>query len=324
MLRLATPIAIACGLFVDMVAAQTVPVDYPTKAVKIIVNVAPGGGVDTTTRMIAAKLEQRFGHPFVIENRGGAGGNIGAEAVFAAEPDGYTLLASSGSPLAINSWLYKKLSYEPRGFEVAAIMSRIPNVLLVRPNFPAQDIREFLVFAKDHPGTLTYASQGTGTASHLTAEMFMAMTGTKLIHVPYKGTGPALKDILSSHVDLTFIQVSNAYELHRAGKARILAVATDKRMEILPDMPTLAEAGLPNIATDTWNAISAPPKTPPAVTAKLNAAIGDILASPEMAARFREMQMLAGSGGPAEVAKFVADEHQRWGIVIQAAGLKPE
>ena len=165
--------------------------DYPAKPVKIVVNVAPGGGVDTTTRIVADKLHARFGQPFIIENHPGAGGNIGAEVVYQAEPDGYTLLSSSPSPLSINGSLYKKLNFDPAGFEVAAMMSRIPNVLVVRQDFPAKTVQEFIAYAKANPGKLNYASQGVGTASHLTAELFMSLTGTKLVHLPYKGTALA-------------------------------------------------------------------------------------------------------------------------------------
>ena len=218
--------------------AQSIAADYPGKPVKIIVNVAPGGGVDTATRIVGEKLRVRLGQPFVVENCPGGGGNIGAEAVFHSEPDGYTLLSSSPSPLAINGWLYKKLGFDPAGFEPVAMMSRIPNVLVVRHDFPAKTVREFVAYAKANPGRLNYASQGIGTASHLTGELFMTLTGTKLVHVPYKsGTAGALTDLIAGHVDLSFIQFSSVYELHRGGKAHVLAVAADKRLESLPEHP---------------------------------------------------------------------------------------
>ena len=305
-------------------AAQPDPAaNYPSKPVRIIVNVAPGGGVDTATRLVAARLEQRLGQPIVVENRSGAGGNIGAEYVFGMEPDGYTLMASSPSPLAINQWLYKKLNYDPAGFEPIAMMSRIPNVLMVKPGFPAKTVQEFIAQVKANPGKFNFASQGTGTASHLSGELFMKLSGTKIVHVPYKGTGPALNDIIAGHVDLTFIQLSNAYALHNAGKARILAAATDKRLDVLPDIPTLTEVGIP-VATDTWNAISAPPKTPAAIVAKLNTAINEVLRDPDVRARFRELNTLVGGGTAEETARFVREERRLWGEVVQSAGLKPE
>jgi len=300
-------------------AAQS---DYPNKPVKIIVNVAPGGGVDTATRIVADKLQARLGQPFVVENRPGAGGNIGAEVVFAAEGDGYTLLASSPSPLAINGWLYRKLNFDPAGLEPIAMMSRIPNVLVVRPGFPAKTVQEFVAYAKANPEKLNYGSQGIGTASHLTGELFMTLTGTKLIHVPYKGsTSSVLTDVIADHIDLSFIQFSAVHELQGSGKLRVLAVATDKRLESLPDVPTMAEAGLPDVVSETWNAISAPPKTPAPIVGKLNTAINDALREPDVVARFRDLQVLVGGGDAAATRKFVEDQRQLWGKVIKAAGV---
>jgi tripartite-type tricarboxylate transporter receptor subunit TctC len=323
MMKVLTGLATIALLAVPAAAQPDPAANYPSKPVRIVVNVAPGGGVDTATRMVAARLEQRFGQPFVVENRSGAGGNIGAEYVFGMEPDGYTLMASSPSPLAINQWLYKKLNYDPAGFEPIAMMSRIPNVLLVKPNFPAKTLGEFVDYVKANPGKLNFASQGTGTASHLSGELFMKLSGTKIVHVPYKGTGPALNDIIAGHVDLTFIQLSNAFEMHNSGKARILAAATEKRLDVLPDIPTLKEAGIP-VATDTWNAISAPPKTPAAIIAKLNLAINEVLRDPDIRARFRELNTLVGGGTAEETARFVKEERRLWGEAVQAAGLIPE
>jgi tripartite-type tricarboxylate transporter receptor subunit TctC len=305
-----------------MAASAAAQLDYPSKPVKIIVNVAPGGGVDTATRIVADKLQARLGQPFVVENRPGAGGNIGADVVFASEGDGYTLLASSPSPLAINGWLYKKLNFDPAGFEPVAMMSRIPNVLVVRPGFPAKTVQEFAAYAKANPDKLNYGSQGIGTASHLTGELFMTLTGTRLIHVPYKGnTSGVLTDVIAGHVDLSFIQFSAVHELQQSGKLRVLAVATDKRLESLPDVPTMAEAGLPEVVSETWNAISAPPKTPAPIVGKLNAAINETLREPDVEARFRDLQVLVGGGGAAATRKFVADQRQLWGKVIKAAGV---
>jgi tripartite-type tricarboxylate transporter receptor subunit TctC len=321
--RIAMVVA-ACLGAASPACAQQSAADYPSRAVKLVVDVAPGGGVDTATRLVAAKLERTFGQPFVVENRPGAGGNIGAEFAFTAEPDGYTLLASSPSPLAINQWLYKKLSYDPAGFKPIAMMSRIPNVLLVREDFPAKDLQEFIAHVKQHPGTLSFGSQGVGTASHLTGEMFMRHTGTKMTHVPYKGTAQVVTDIIAGHIDLTFIQVSNAFPMHEGGKAKILAVATGKRLDFLPSIPTLAEAGLP-ISTDTWNAISAPPRTPAAIVARLNTAINAALKEPDVQAKLRDLKTLVGGdSSPAEVLRFVEAERRGWGEAVHAAGLEPQ
>jgi len=320
--RLLAPMTAAALLLATASAgAQLNAADYPGKPVKIVVNVAPGGGVDTATRIVGEKLRARLGQPFVVENRPGAGGNIGAEAVFQSEPDGYTLLSSSPSPLAINGWLYKKLNFDPAGFEPVAMMSRIPNVLVVRHDFPAKTVHDFIEYAKANPSKLTYASQGSGTASHLTAELFMTLTGSRLVHVPYKGTAVALTDLVAGHVDLSFIQFSAVHELHRSGKARVLAIAADKRAEILPEIPTMAEAGLPDVVSETWNAISAPPKTAAPVIVKLNQAINEVLREPDVLARFRELQVLVGGGDAAQTRKFVEDQRALWGKVIQAAGV---
>ncbi len=318
---LALMTAAAALLAAGPASAQSTAADYPGKPVKIIVNVGPGGGVDTATRIVGERLRARLGQPFVIENRPGAGGNIGAEVVFQSEPDGYTLLSSSPSPLAINGWLYKKLNFDPAGFEPVAMMSRIPNVLVVRHDFPAKTVQDFIAYAKANPGKLTYASQGIGTASHLTAELFMTLTGSRLVHVPYKADRVALTDLVAGHVDLSFIQFSAVHELHQGGKARVLAIAADKRAEILPEIPTMAEAGLPEVVSETWNAISAPPKTAGPIIVKLNQAINEVLREPEVLARFRELQVLVGGGDAAQTRKFVEDQRALWGKVIQAAGV---
>ena len=305
-------------------AQQDAAASYPNKAVRIIVTVPAGGGVDSVSRIFAEKLHQRFGQPFVVDNRGGAGGNVAAEAVYTAAPDGYTLMASQPAPLTTNAALYKKLNFDAAALEPVVIMSRFPNVLLVRPDFPAKTAKEFLAYVKANPDKLNYASQGTGTTSHLTTELFITMTGAKLVHVPYKGTGPALNDIVAGHVDFIFMELSSAYKLHEGGKARILAVATDKRIDLLPDVPTMAEAGLPNFVSDTWNAISAPPKTPATIIAKLNRAVNEIINSADTKKQFSELNLLPAGGTPEDMGRFVRAETQRWAEVIRKAGIQPE
>jgi tripartite-type tricarboxylate transporter receptor subunit TctC len=298
--------------------------EYPSRAVKIVVSVPAGGGVDTVTRIFAAKLQQRLGQPFVIENRGGSGGNIGAEAVFLAEPDGYTLLATQPAPITSNVALYKKLNFDPVALAPVAVMSKFPNVLLVRQSFPAATVQEFIAYVKANPGKVNFASQGVGTTSHLTAELFNTLAGVKLVHVPYRGTGPALNDLLAGHVDLIFMELSSAHKLHQAGKARILGVATEKRLDLMPEIPTLIEAGVPGFVSDTWNAISAPPRTPAGVIAKLNRTINDIIDEPDTKARFRDLNLTAGGGSPQDMAQLKKDETERWGKVIRDAGIQPE
>jgi tripartite-type tricarboxylate transporter receptor subunit TctC len=300
------------------------PADYPSQPIKMIVTVPAGGGVDTATRIVAEGMRTRLGQPVVIENKGGQAGNLGAEAAFAADPDGYTLMASQPSPLTVNALLYKKLNFDPAAFEPVAIMSTIPNGLAVRADFPAKTVEEFIAYAKKNPGKLNYASQGTGTTSHLTAELFQKLTGTKLQHVPYKGTAPALNDLIAGHIDLMFNEMSTSLELHRSGKVRVLAVASEQRFAAAPDIPTFAEKGIANFISGTWNAISAPPKTPGAIVGKLNATIIDAVKSKEIAARFKELNLQAEPMSPAQAKAFIEADTKRWADVIKAAGIKPE
>ncbi|CAN0092674.1 unnamed protein product, partial [Phaeothamnion confervicola] len=265
------PVIAAAGLLLAAPHAQAQDAaSYPNKPIKVMVTVPAGGGVDTVTRIVTEKMRQKLGQPLIIENRGGAGGNLAAEYVFNAPPDGYQLMASQPSPITTNAVLYKQIAIDPSKFEFVGIMSIIPNVLLVKNDFPAKTAQEFVAYAKANPGKLNYASQGPGTTSHLTAELFEDMAGTKLVHVPYKGTAPALNDLVAGHVDFIFMQLEAAIKLHEGKKARILAVTTSKRHPDLPDIPTMEEAGV-KLISDTWNALSAPPKTPAPLVATLTA-----------------------------------------------------
>src|SRR5215469_292280 len=298
--------------------------DYPNRPIRIIVCLPPGGGVDTVTRIVSDSLQRRLGQPIVIENKGGQAGNLGAEAVFVAEPDGYTLLASQPAPITTNPLLYKSLSFDPSQFKPVAVLTTIPNTLTVRADFPAKNLQEFIAYAKANPGKLSYASQGNGTTSHLTAVMFEQATGTKLLHVPYRGTAPAINDLMGGHVDAFFNELATSMELHKAGRARILAVTTAARVPELPDVPTMQEAGLAGFVSDTWNAISAPPKTPAPIVAKLNAAINEVLRAPETQAHLSPMHLKGVGGTPQRMVEIVKADTQRWGAVIRAANVTIE
>jgi tripartite-type tricarboxylate transporter receptor subunit TctC len=314
------PALISCVLLLASGAlAQDDAATFPNRPIKIIVCVPAGGGVDTVTRIVAEGLHQRLGQPVVVENRAGAAGNIGAEVVFTSDPDGYTLLAAQPAPLTVNPLLYKKINFDPTQFEPVAIMTSIANVLLVRPDFPAKTAQEFITYVKANPGKVNYASQGIGTTSHLTAALFERVTGSKLIHVPYKGTAPALNDIIASHVDFIFMELASAIKLHQADKARILAVATDKHIASLPDIPTLDEAGLKGFESGTWNALAAPPRTPAPIVAKLNKAVNEVLHSPEAQDHFERINLHVVGGSPAEGAAFIKKETAVWGGVIKDA-----
>jgi tripartite-type tricarboxylate transporter receptor subunit TctC len=305
-------------------AQRDAAADFPSRSVKIVVSVPAGGGVDTVTRIVAARLQQRLAQPFVIENRGGSGGNIAAEAVYLAPPDGYTLLSTQPAPITSNVALYKKLNFDPTALEPVAVMSKFPNVLLVREGFPARTMQEFLSYVKANAGKVNFASQGVGTTSHLSAELFNTIVGTRLVHVPYRGTAPALNDLVAGHVDLIFMELSAAYKLHEGGKARILAVATEKRLELMPEIPTLIEAGVAGFISDTWNAISAPPRTPEAITGKLNREINEALNEPDTRTRFRELNLTPVGGSLQDMARLKKQETERWTRVIREAGIQPE
>src|SRR5262245_20800962 len=230
---------------------------YPSRPIRVIVSVPAGGGVDTVTRLVGQKLQQRLGQPVVIENRSGAAGNIGAEAVATAPPDGYTLLATPPAPLVANAALYKKLRFDPDAFEPVAVMSLSPNVLVVHPDLPFRSARELIDHAKANPGKLRYGSQGDGTTSHLTTELFQRLTGTQLLHIPYRGTAPALTDLIAGVVDLMFVDVTAVLPLWQAGRVRVLAIASRQRLSSdLPDVPTFEELGFAGFLSAAWNAIA--------------------------------------------------------------------
>jgi len=318
--RLAALVAMAV-LFasVPAFAQGDAAAQYPSRAVKIIVSAPPGGGLDIAARVIADRLAKMWGQPFVVENRPGAGGNLGAEAVAQAEPDGYTLLAAQPAPLTTNVVLYKKLNFDPAAFEPLAIMTSIPNTLTVRIDFPARSVAELVAYAKANPGKVTFGSQGVGTTPHLTGELFARVTGTALTHVPYRGTAQAVNDLVGRNIDMLFFQLDSVREQYRAGKAKMLAVTTPARIASVPEVPTMEEAGVKNFRSDTWNALAAPPKTPAPIVAKLNAAINAALAEPETAEHLRAMSMSPLGGTPEAARALIAQESARWGEVIRGA-----
>jgi tripartite-type tricarboxylate transporter receptor subunit TctC len=296
--------------------------DYPSRAVKIVVSAPPGGGLDIAARVVADRLAKLLGQPFVVENRPGAGGNLGAEAVAAAEPDGYTLLAAQPAPLTTNVVLYKKLAFDPAAFEPLAIMTTIPNTLVVRADFPANSVAELVAYAKANPGKVNFGSQGVGTTPHLTGELFARVTGTTLVHVPYRGTAQAVNDLIAGHLDMLFFQLDSVREQYQTKRAKMLAVTTAARVASVPDVPTMEEAGVKGLRSDTWNALAAPPKTPAPIVAKLNAAINAVLKSPETAEHLRTMNMTPVGGTPEAIKTFIKEETERWGDVIRAANIR--
>ena len=316
---------VSFGVIVSAGAMAAVSaVNFPDRPIRVIVSVPAGGGVDTITRIVADKMRPALGQPLIVENKAGVSGSIAAETVFNAEPDGYTLLASQPAPITTNKFLYKTLNYDAAQLVPIAIMSHVPNVVLVRKDFPAQTVQELIAYAKANPGKINYASQGIGTTSHMTAELFQTITQTKLTHVPYKGTAPAINDLLVGNVDLMFNELATSIELHKSGRARILAVTVKDRVPSLPDIPTLDEAGVHGCISDTWHALTAPPKTPPEIVAKLNAAANAAMTDPALLQRFKELSISPGGGTPMEIGAFIKEETRRWGEVIREAGIEPE
>jgi tripartite-type tricarboxylate transporter receptor subunit TctC len=297
---------------------------FPSRAVTLVVPFPPGGSADALPRIVAEKLRERWGQPVVIENRPGAAGSTGSGSVFRAPSDGHTLLATPAGPLAINGLVQKTLPFEPTAFVPVALLALSPTVLTMRLNFPANNAEEFIRYAKTNPGKLNYASQGPGSTSHLTGVMFTQATGSDMVHVPYRGTGPALADILAGNVDLFFDNLGSSMPMHRGGKAKVLAVATPERSKLLPELPTLREAGLRDFSSSTWFAIVAPPGTPPALAEQINRAVNETLAMPEIQAQFETLGVQPRMVTPAELAAFIAGEARRWADVARDARIEKE
>jgi tripartite-type tricarboxylate transporter receptor subunit TctC len=295
--------------------------NYPSQTVKIIVPFPAGGTADILPRIVAEKLRRKWNQPVIVENRSGAGGNIGAEAVAGSPADGYTLLASPPGPSAINENLYRKLQFRPAELMPITVLGTAPNVLDVRPGFPARTVQELIAYAKANPDKVSFASQGNGSTSHLTAILFQKLTGTQMVHIPYRGTAPALQDIMGDTVDLFFDNLGSSLSLHLGGKVRILGVCGTERAPTLPDVPTVLEQGVPEFASVTWFALMAPHNTPDAVIAKLNSAVSEILNEPDVQAQFVKLGVQPAPMNVPATAKFIDEERARWGRIIRSADI---
>ena len=296
---------------------------YPSRPVRIVVPFTPGGASDITARLMGQWLSERLGQQFVIDNRPGGGTNIGTEAVVRALADGYTLLMVGGYN-AINATLYDKLNHNfIRDIAPVAGIIVVPNVMVVNPSVPAATVPEFIAYAKSKPGKTTMASAGTGTPSHVTGELFKMMAGVNLVHVPYRGGGPALTDLLSGQVQVMFATMPSSIEYIRAGKLRALAVATATRSEALPDVPTVGEF-VPGYEASSWSGVGAPKATPAEIVDKLNKEVNAALDDPKMKARLADLGGVALQGSPADFGKLIADETEKWAKVIKFAGIKSE
>jgi tripartite-type tricarboxylate transporter receptor subunit TctC len=296
---------------------------YPTRPVRLIVPSAAGNASDILARLMGHWLSERLGRPFVIENRPGAGTNIGTEAVVKAPPDGYTLLHVTPSH-AINATLYDKLNYNfIRDIAPIAGMQRSLNVMLVNLAFPAKTVPEFIAYAKANPGKVNFASPGTGTATHMSGELFKMIAGVNIVHVPYRGTGPALTDLISGQVQLIFDSVSTSIEYIRGGQLRALAVTTAVRSELLPDIPTVGEF-MPGYEASGWNGFGVPKNTPAEIIDKLNREINAGLGDPKIKARLAELGGSILGGSPADFGKLITEETEKWGKVVKFAAIKVE
>jgi tripartite-type tricarboxylate transporter receptor subunit TctC len=297
--------------------------DYPTRPVRIVAGFAAGGGVDITARLIGQWLTERLGQSFVTENRAGAGGNIGTEAVVSAAPDGYTLLLAT-VPNAVNASLYEKLNFNfIRDIAPVAGIIRVPMVILLNPSVPAKTVPEFIDYAKANPGKINMASAGNGSAPHMAGELFKMMAGVNLVHVPYRGQGPALTDLLGGEVQVLFATAPGTTDYISTGKLRALAVTSASRAEVLPELPTVADF-VPGYETSQWYGICAPKNTPTDIVDKLNKEINAAIADPGMRARLAALGGEPLPGSPAEFGKLIAEETEKWGRVVRAAGIKPE
>jgi tripartite-type tricarboxylate transporter receptor subunit TctC len=317
--RITMSAALAAVIGAAFAPARLAAQDYPRRAIKVIVPFAAGGTADLMPRIVFDRLSRKWGQPVVIENKPGGGGNIGAEAAFNAEPDGYTLMSTPAPPLAINLNLYPRLSYDPTAFVPVSILGIVPNALVVNPRtVTATTVADFIAFARSRPGRITSATQGNGATSHLTSAMFQMMAKVEFVHVPYRGTAPALQGLLAGDCDIMFDNLGVSLPLTRTGQLRLLGVATVQRMAALPDVPTIAET-LPGFTALAWFAVAAPPKTPREIVERLSADIAEAIRAPEVRRRFDDLSAEPVGNDPAAAARFIADEAARWGAVIKAA-----
>src|SRR3954454_10086175 len=317
-LYLASGVA-ALPLFSQMARAQA----YPTRPVRIIAGFAAGGGVDITARLIGQWLSERLGQSFVTENRPGAGGNIGTEAVVNAPPDGYTLLLAT-VPNAVNASLYEKLKFNfIRDIAPIAGIIRVPMVILLNPSVPARTVPEFIGYAKANPGKINMASAGNGSAPHMAGELFKMMTGVNLVHIPYRGQGPALTDLLGGDVQVLFATAPGTTDYVKTGKLRALAVTSAARAEVLPELPTVADF-VPGYEASQWYGLAAPKNTPAEIVARLNREINACFPAPGMKARLASIGGEPLPGSSAKFGRLIAEETDKWAKVVRAAGIKPE
>ena len=315
---------LALALASTAASAQPAADTYPNKPIRFILPFPPGGGTDILGRVIAERLSASLGQPVVIENRGGAGGNVGAEAAAKSPPDGYTIVLVAPS-LAISPSLYTKLNYDPvKDLAPVSLVGTVPNVLVVNPSVPAQNLAEFIALAKATPGGMNFGSGGNGTSNHLAGELFNIQAGVKLVHVPYKGVNLAMNDVLAGQIQMVVIGIPAALPFIRAGRLRALAVIAPQRVATLPEVPTVAEAGLANYEVTTWYGVLAPAGTPRPIIARLNVELARAMHAPELKERLAATGTEPRTSTPEEFGDYIRQEMAKWGKVVRDAGLKAE
>ena len=299
---------------------------YPDRVVRIVNPFPPGGSVDVMARLLAQKLSEEFGQQFIVENRAGAGGNTGAEAVAKSEPDGYTLLFTAPGPLVVNPTLYSKgLGFDPlKDFAPIALFATTPLVLMLNNEVPAKNVKELIALAKAKPGTISFGSAGIGSTPHLSGELFKSLAGIEITHVPYRGTAPAMSDLLGGHIQMFFDLLPTSLAQIESGRVRALANAGATRPRSLPDLPTVAEQGLAGFDSSSWFGVVAPARMPEAAKARLIAAVKKVLASPDVMARMRELGAEPGTAFGADFTAFMAAEARKWGEVVRVSGAHAE
>lgn len=317
-MRLPTRCTLALFALAVVSAASVQAAEYPERNITVIVPFPAGGASDMTARLVTPKLGERVKQSVIVDNRAGANGSLGATAMKQAPADGYTLLVGSIGVFAINPALYKDLRYDPqKDFDLLSVVVRTPNVLVANPGFPANNVRDLIEQLNKNPGKITFASSGTGSSDHLTAALFWQKTGTSGIHVPYRGGGPAINDLIAGHANVSFQNLGAIAEQVKAGRLKALAVTSDKRVPILPDVPTMAEAGVKDLEVYSWQAAAAPKGLPAAVKAKLEAEFAASAISPDVKAKFEAVGFDVVANNGEQFVKFLADEIARWKSVIE-------
>ena len=315
--------AIAGGLLLIISSGAGVAQNYPVKPIRYIVPFATGGTTDILSRLIGSKLTEAWGQQVLIDNRPGAGGNVGSEIAAKAPPDGYTILGGTVSSHSINTSLYSKMPYHPlRDFAPVTLLVTLPNVLIVHPSVPARSVKELVAFVKARPGQLRFASAGSGTSQHLSGELFMMLTGTKMIHVPYKGSGPASLDLLGGQIEMMFENSTSAVPYIKAGRMRALGVTTAKRTHVLPDTPTLMEAGLAGFDISSWQGVFTPAGTPPDIVRKLHGEIVRIMGLPDIQRRLSDLGLTTIANSPEQFTAFIKAEIEKWQKIIKVSGAR--